>query len=138
MKMSTLVVVVTLLTAAGARGGEAEASAKKVSELRKERIATLKDVVETGVALFREGHFEIRDVSEARLALLKAELDVAEKESDRIALYTGASDALKQYEALAKAAYDAGRATNLDRLAVKARRLEVEIWLEQAKSKAAK
>jgi hypothetical protein len=142
MQMSALIVFVTLLTVAGAQeklsSAEVEASAKKVSELRRERIATLKDVVESGFTLAREGRFEIREVSEARMTLLKAELDVAEKESDRIALYKQALDSLKQYEAIAKAAVEAASATNLDRLAIKARRLELEIWLEQTKIKSTK
>ena len=141
MKMSALIVVVTLLTAAGAQAEpsseEVDASAKKVNELRKERIATLKNVVAVGFALAREGHYEMREVSEARITLLKAELDAAEKEPDRVALYKEALDSLKQYEAMAQAALDVGRATNLDRLAIKAKRLEVEIMLEQAKIKAA-
>lgn len=141
MKMSALFVVVTLLTAAVAQAEpsseEVEASAKKVNELRKERIAALKNVVAVGFALAREGHYEIREVSEARMTLLKAELDAAEKEPDRVVIYKQALDSLKQYEAIAQAALDVGRSTNLDRLAIKAKRLEVEIMLEQAKIKAA-
>jgi outer membrane protein TolC len=143
MKMSALIVVVTLLTATAIAQekrsrDEVEASAKKVNELRKERIATLREVVEVGFALARDGRSELREVSETRMTLLKAELDAAEKESDHIALYKEALDSLKHYEAIAKTTLEAGRGTNLDRLAVKARRLEVEILLEQAKIKVAK
>jgi hypothetical protein len=142
MRMFALIVVATLATAAGAQDvpprQELDASSKRVKELQQERIATLKTVVEMGMKLTTVGHFEIRDVSEARMTLLKAELDAAEKESDRIALYKEALDSLKQYEALAKAAKEAAKATELDKLAIKSRRLEVEIWLEQAKTKTAK
>lgn len=123
-------------TAADSNRGEGKNSGQ--SELRQERIAALKAVVELGVKLTTVGHFEIRDVSEARMTLLNAELDAAEQESDRIALYKEALDSLKQYEALAKAAKEAAKATELDKLAIKARRLEVEIWLEQATTKTAK
>lgn len=146
MKVPALIVVVTLftlLTAAGAQEKpsreETEAAIKKkVNELRREQIATLKEVVQMGFALARDGRFDIREVSEARMTLLKAELDAAEKESAHIALYKEALDSLKQYEAMAKAALEAARGTNLDRLAIKARRLEVEILLEQTKNKLAK
>jgi hypothetical protein len=140
--MSGLIVVAMLVTAAGAQvippRQELAASSKRIQELQQERIATLKAVVELGVKLTTVGHFEIRDVSEARMTLLNAELDAAEKESDRIALYKEALDSLKQYEALAKAAKEAARATELDKLAIRARRLEVEIWLEQTTMKTAK
>ena len=141
MRTSTLIVLATVLTAINAQESpsrELDASAKKVKELQQERITTLKAVVELGTKLATVGHFEIRDISDARMTLLKAELDAVENESDRIALYKEALNSLQQYEALAKAAKEAARATELDKLAIKARRLQVEIWLEQAKIKTAK
>lgn len=142
MMMSALIVAAALLTAAGAQekasSDDVTASANKVKELQQERIAILKMVVETGLKLVTSGHLELREVSESRMALLKAELDATDKEADQIALYKEALESLKQYEALAKAAKEAARATSLDGLAIRARRLEVEIWLEQAKIKAAK
>src|SRR5262245_41173410 len=142
MGMSVLIAAVMLLTAAGPQekpSREAvESSAKKVKDLQKERIETLKAASEVSAKLATAGRLEIRAASNARIALLKAELDAAEKESDRAALYKEALDSLSQFEAQAKAAKEAGRATDLDRLAIKACRLEVEIWQEQAKIKAAK
>ncbi|WP_161967349.1 hypothetical protein [Fimbriiglobus ruber] len=74
----------------------------------------------------------------ARMSLLKAELDAAEKESDRIALYKKTLDALKKYEEVATARKAAARGTELSTLKVKARRLEIEISLEQANIKETK
>jgi hypothetical protein len=113
----------------------AEDPVKKVHELQKERIATLQDVVTLGTKLAQNGRLELGEVMEDRMTLLKAELEVAEKESDRITLYTKAIDSLKEYEKLAKARVEAARGTELAVLKIKARRLELEIQLERAKSK---
>jgi hypothetical protein len=47
-------------------------------------------------------------------------------------------DSLKEYEELAKATFEAARGTELNILKIKARRLEIEIILEQANIKEAK
>jgi len=116
-----------------------EESANKVKELQKERIATLEKLVKIATAQYQRGRVSSYEaVVEAMMQLLKAELEAAEKESDRIALYEMTVDALKQLEQLAQARVAAGRATSIERLGIKARRLEVEIQLERAKAKEAK
>jgi outer membrane protein TolC len=115
-----------------------EESVKKVKELQKERIDTLKELTEQITKLAQSGRVEFGEVLEARMLLLKAELDAAEKESDRIALYQKTIDTLKEYEERANAQVKAGRGTAAVGLKIKARRLEVEIQLEQAKVKHAK
>jgi hypothetical protein len=140
--MSALIVVATLLTAAGAPDATAkeapDSTAKTVTELRQERIAALKAVVEIGMHLETRGAVPVRNIAEARMDLLSAELEAAETEADRISLCKEALVPLKQYEALAQAAKEAARGTELDILAIKANRLQVEIWLKQAESKAGK
>jgi outer membrane protein TolC len=116
----------------------AEESAKKIKELQKERIATLKELVDVLTKLAQNGRVEIGEALEARLLLLNAELGAAEKGADCIALYKKAIDALKEYEELADARVKAGRGTVATGLNIKARRLEVEIQLEKAKAKEAK
>ena len=134
MGMSALIVVTALMAAPIPKESPAaEASAKKVKELRKERIAVLKDVVEVSTKLAQNARIEIADALDDRMTLLQAELDAAEKESERIALYMKALDSLKVYAELAKARFEAGRGTELAVLKVKAKRLEIEIQLEQAK-----
>jgi RNA polymerase sigma factor (sigma-70 family) len=112
-----------------------EGSAKKIKDLQKERVTILKDVVEQSAKLYQNARIEYAEVLEAQLLLLRAELDLAEKESERIALYQKTIDVLKQHEALAKARHESGRGTAVPGLRIKARRLEVEILLEQAKAK---
>jgi hypothetical protein len=114
-----------------------EESAKKIKELQKERIATLKQLVDGLAQLAPHGRADFGELIEARLLLLQAELDVAEKGEDRLALYKKAIESLGQYEQWANARVQAGRANTTTVLKIKARRLEAQIWLEQAKAKEA-
>ena len=78
------------------------------------------------------------EVSEAlvdSMALLEAELDSAETNSERLSLYKKTVDSLRQLEGLAKAQKEAARGTELSLLRIKAKRLEVEIRLERSKLK---
>lgn len=145
MKMPTLIVMAAALLMAAAsppeKGGsprkdQQEASARKVKELQKERIATLEKLVDQLTKLARAGRVEFAEAMEARRRLLQAELDAAEKGADRISLYKKALDSLAKYEQLANVRWQAGRATETTVLKIKARRLEVEIQLERAKAKA--
>lgn len=141
MGVSALIMVATLLTAAAPEAPSQEtpdSSAKKVAELRQERIAALKAALEISTHLEMRGAVPIRNIVDARMDLLEAELDAAATEADRISLDKEALAALKQFEALAKAQKEAGKGTELDILAIKANRLKVEIWLEQAESKLTK
>lgn len=72
------------------------------------------------------------------MQLLRAELDAADKATDRVALYKDFVAAMKKYGDIAEAQYKAGTGTHAADLKFKARRLEAEIQLERAKSKAAK
>jgi outer membrane protein TolC len=115
-----------------------EESAKKVRELQKERIETLKELVDHAATSYKSGVASYEELLEASMMLLKAELDVAEKDSDRITLYKKGVDALKEYEDFAKMMKSVGKGTGAAVLKIKAMRLEVEIALEQAKAKEAK
>jgi outer membrane protein TolC len=120
------------------RKDQAEESAKKVKELQKERIATLKQMADQTTKLFQHGSVSFEELCEARLLVLKAELDAAEKESDRITLYKNIVDVLKEYETWADGRFKSARGTMISVLKVKAKRLEAEINLERAKAKEAK
>ncbi len=113
----------------------AEKSARKVKDLQKERIDTLKELVEQTAKLYQNARIEFAELLDARLLLLQAELDAAAKESERIAIYKQTIDALKGYEEWADARTKSGRGTQAAVLKIKARRLEVEIQLEQARGK---
>jgi hypothetical protein len=117
-----------------------EGPAKTVKELQKERIATLKEMVEQISEQFKNPrlHVSFDELLEARLLLLKAELDAAEKESDRINLYKSTIAELKKYEEWADGRVKMARGTVATVLKIKARRLEAEIDLARAKAKVAK
>jgi hypothetical protein len=119
-----------------------EASAERIKELKKERIAALKEQIETLNSILPRpalaGWDRSGELLEARLLLLQAELEVTEEGADRIALYRGAVESLKQYEEAAQREVDRARGTRAAVLRIKARRLEVEIQLEQAEAKWAK
>ncbi len=139
MGMSALIMAASLMTATGPQEKPAKeqlgGSAVKVKELRKERIATLKELVDQAVAGFRNARASYEEVVEAQTLLLKAEVDAAEKESERMTLYKKTVDVLKQAEGLANAQMQNGRGSPAAVLKIKARRLEVEILLERAKIK---
>ena len=93
-------------------------------------------LVQPGLERVFERFFE--ELIEVRLLLLQAELNHAEKGADRISLYKKAIDSMKQYEKLGDTKVQGGRMTPATALKIKAKRLEVEIQLEQAKEKEAK
>ena len=104
--------VVWKLKRAPASTKEQTDSAKKVKELQKERIATLKKAAEVSLALAQSGRLEVWEAVEDRVALLKAELEVAETEADRVTLYKKILEDLKVYEAVAKARFEAAAGPN--------------------------
>lgn len=139
MRISMLIAAAILLTAAdGPSMGaneDPEGSAKKIAELNKERITTLTNAAEVSTKLAQIARVEASEAMEDQMALLKAEAEAAETESERLVLYTDAVKSLKELEELAQAQKQAARATELPRLRIKAKRLEIEILLERAKSK---
>jgi outer membrane protein TolC len=148
MRIPTLLLIAVVVTPLMAPAGpqekadpppkkKAEDPAKKIKELQKERIDTLKELVDSTTELFKtaRGAVKYEDVLEAHLLLLKAQLEAEEKESDRIALYRKTVDVLKNYEKFAQRQVAAGRTTQPAVLKIKARRLEVEIQLEKEKAK---
>jgi hypothetical protein len=117
------------------RKDQLEQSAKKVKELQKERIATLKKMADQLTLQYKAAQATVEDAYEAKLLVLKAELDAAEKESDRITLYEQMVGVMKDYEKAADRIVKSGQAKETTFLKAKARRLEAEIKLEQATAK---
>lgn len=111
-------------------------SADKVNELQRERVATLKTLAEVETSLLKIGRTSPETVLEARALVCEAELDVAEKASDRITALKSLVEVLKELEGTAKARQAAAEASAAPMLKVKARRLEAEIRLERAQAKA--
>jgi|GEM_PF-2066620 len=148
MKIPFLIVagvVVSLTAAAGycqekanpASADQIAASQKKIKDLQKERIATLKEVVEQLTARSRAGRAEFDEVFEARLEVHGAELAATEKSSERIETQKKIIEVLGEYEKVAESRRAMARGPSSMILKVKARRLQAEIDLEQAKIKEA-
>jgi membrane fusion protein, multidrug efflux system len=112
-----------------------EESAKKVEKLRKERLATLTELVATATQMYQTGRADLDGLLEARLQLFQAELDAAQKQSDRFTLYQNLVEQLTEFEKIARGRLEAARGSTASVLRIKARRLEAEIHLEQAKAK---
>ncbi len=138
MKMTALILAAALTGAQDKPSNPIEESAKKIKDLRKERIAVLKELVDQFGARYKAGQCSPEELVDAKVLLLKAELETAEKGSDRVSLYTKMMETLNQLEQVAKAQLEAGKGTTGDVLKIKARRLEIEILLEQEKMKEAK
>lgn len=147
MKMLSLILTVTTagLLAVLARAqdeanppGKGEgAAAARVKELQRERIDCLKALAEVADKLAVSARGSIEDALDAKLLLLQTEVDAARTESDRVALYRACVNTLKEYEQLADARKQAALGSEATKLRVKARRLEVEIRLQQATVKTA-
>jgi membrane fusion protein (multidrug efflux system) len=137
--LSVAAAVLLMLPASAQDNGEAssaeetEKSTDKVKELRRERIAALQAMAEIETSLYQKGKTSLEEVQEAKVLVCEAELDAAEKESDRIALLQNLVEVLKQYEELAKVRKQTARGTEAAVLKARARRLEAEIRLEQAR-----
>lgn len=118
---------------------ESRMETMKVKELQIKRIATLKVLAQGCEWMFKSGRASPVELYEARRLLLEGELDAAEKESERIAIYRNMVNVLKEYEKYAGSqrgntpGADESRLKSL--LEVMARRLEAEICLEQARAK---
>lgn len=137
MRLFALPALFVLMATAGAQSTSGEPSSEsktKIAALRKERIAALKELSATSMKLAQASRIEMSEVLDDQAALLKAELEVAGTDADRIALYKASIDNLKTLEEMARAQLNAGRGTMHSVLKVKARRLEVEIQLEQTKA----
>jgi hypothetical protein len=119
------------------RKQQIDESAKKIKELQQERIVTLEEAVAQITVLFQNGRVEFDEAIDAQLLLLDAKLEFAEKDSDRIAIYEKMLAVLKGYEQWAGARVQSAHGTGAAALKIKARRLEAEIRLEQAKAKQA-
>ncbi len=124
--------------ATSANKDQTDESVKKVKELRKERIAVLKDLTDALETLYQHAHASIDEVLEARQLLIAAELEAAKTDAERVELYKKLVVVLKAYESWADQRVKAARGNAASVLKAKAKRLEAEIHLEQAKMKVAK
>lgn len=145
MKVVTLILAVTTLmliwTSTNAEDNVpqppkgVDASGTAMTELQKNRIDILKEVADMSLKLSQAARLELEVALEDRITLLKAESQAADSEPERIVIYNRTLEALTEYEQLARSQKEAARGSELAVLRIKARRLEVEILLAEAKEK---
>jgi hypothetical protein len=123
--------------AASAGKGSVGESAKKVKDLQAERVVTLEKMVDVLMALFQQKRGQYDDVLDGQRQLIEAKLDAAETDKERVGLRERLVEVLKQRESNAEELAQAGRELQSNVLKARARRLEAEIHLEQAKMKLA-
>ena len=121
----------------GARAGSKRKPDAKLKELLKERLDTLRELVKVTEAGYRTGKVSFDRLHEARRALLRVELEMCDSDKARIAVLEKTVVLAKEFEKTARARFETGNATQSDVLLGRAARLEAEIALERAKSKAA-
>jgi outer membrane protein TolC len=96
----------------------------------------LRRLVQVATADYQVGKTPFERVHQATRALFQARLDMCESEKERITLLEEAVAQAKNYEKHAEQRYKAGVAPQSDALTATAARLEAEIALERAKSRA--
>jgi hypothetical protein len=102
----------------------------KVRKLMVKRRDALKKQVTARTQEFEAGRGTLDILLGAWERLLKAELELADKQAQRVAAHKAHLDAVKKIAALTEAGYDAGRVKEADRQQALAARLDAEIgWL---------
>ena len=110
---------------------------KKVRALQEERLATLKEIAAEWEKVFRAGRALYEDVLQARLMVLRAQLELCDSDRERVAVHEKIVALAKETEEMQTLRYQAARLSHSDLLMAKANRLEAEVALERAKAKAA-
>lgn len=130
------VLAVTVIVLGPVAAGQADNA--KIKQLLQERLATLKEVVKVATQDYQAGKVSFDRVSKATNDLLNAELELCQTDKERIAVFEKLVATAKDNETSAKARFKAGVALQSDVLLATASRLDAEIALERAKSKASK
>ena len=116
---------------------QATESEQKVKQLRKERIAVLKELVDNLTKSFRDARGSYDEVLEAQRTLLEAEVEAAETDAERFEYLQKLVALLRQCEKQAQLRFDAGRGNLGVVFKTTAQRLEAEIRLERVRPKGA-
>lgn len=109
---------------------------REVNKLLTERRDVLRDRARILEASFREGNQTLESVTAARIALIDADLELADSKADRVRLRESYLDNVKTLELYAKSMFEAGRQSRVAVLGARAERLNAEVNLlrEQANS----
>jgi outer membrane protein TolC len=131
------VVLGALAAGAPAAATANDSKGPKLQGLLKERVAILRDLVKATIADYRTGKISFDRLHQARKTLLHAELELCESDKERIALLEKMVTLAKEQEESASQLYRTGAVPHSDVLMAAADRLDAEIALERARSKAA-
>jgi hypothetical protein len=120
-----------------APGVSSDKEADKLKQLRQERLATLRELVEQTQREYQAGKASFDQLHQATQALLHAELELCSSDKERIVVLEKILAQAKQHEETAVQRYKSGNVTASDALRAKAARLEAEVALERTKSRLA-
>jgi outer membrane protein TolC len=134
MKRVALAVLACLIFAAvsiqaSAAEVTADDVAAQIKPLQKERVETLKSLVELYVQYYREGKVEITPVIGAQTELVTAQLESTENRDERIALLTERLNAVTSFLKLAEQRWAAGMSSQADVYRAKSLLLDTKIRL---------
>ena len=113
----------------------------RIRELLQERYDTLRRYVELREAQLQAGNVPLSQVLRAKELLVGAELELAETDEQRLAVYSKAVDLAKELERQVAMLVEIGGTPNSDPAelaAAKAHRLGAEIAYERAKARLAR
>jgi len=118
-------------------GSAPKAKEAKLKALLRERLDTARDMAALVTKAYEAGSGSFAAVHEANLAVLHAELDLCQREKDRVVVLEKFVVALKRFEKQVVERHKAGAVPPSDVLKAKLARLEGEIALERARTKTA-
>lgn len=122
---------------ASVRGGAPKDNGARLKALLAERLAVAREMSDQTTKAYKAGAISFARVHEATLVVLTAELDLCERDKDRVLVLEKFVAAMKQVEDQVAEQHKAGATAAGTLFKAKLARLEAEIALERAKVRAA-
>jgi outer membrane protein TolC len=116
--------------------GGKQAGEAKVRALLKERLAILKTIAQETDKFAETGRITPEEIVQAKLAVLKAELDLCQSDRERVAVYGRIVAHYQDLENVLQTRVAAGQVPRFAALRARADRLEAEANLERTKARA--
>jgi WD40 repeat protein/anti-sigma factor RsiW len=101
--------------------------------LLQERLDTLRSIAKQKQIMYEAASIPLQDVMQAKLPVLKAELELCESAKERVAIHEQIVTLYKELEKITGSIVETGRAAPSELLDVKAKRLEAEKELENSR-----
>jgi hypothetical protein len=121
----------------GKQPGDRAAQDARLQALLKERLAILRDMAATLKEQYKSGVASHEMVQQAELRVSRAELDLCETDKERVAVHEKIVDIMKENEKRIAQLRKAGAVSEGEMAETKLKRLDAEIDLERARTKAA-